>query len=96
MSCRCSTQDIRRRLTAALLPQRAKSHQQQSRQRKQDPRHRHWRRIQPILTLCVVERRLQGRRLLGLLLALAGLVLLVWRSLVAISPGVTPLAIASK
>jgi hypothetical protein len=31
--------------------------------------------IQPILTLCVVERRLQGRRLLGLLLALAGLVL---------------------
>ena len=37
--------------------------------------------IQPILTLCVVERRLQGIRLLGLLLALAGLVLLVWRSL---------------
>ncbi|MCB3389683.1 DMT family transporter [Klebsiella quasipneumoniae] len=36
--------------------------------------------IQPILTLCVVERRLQGRRLLGLLIALAGLVLLVWRS----------------
>lgn len=34
--------------------------------------------IQPILTLCVVERRL-----LGLLLALAGLVLLVWRSLAA-------------
>lgn len=28
--------------------------------------------IQPILTLCVVERRLQGRRLSGLLLALAG------------------------
>ena len=39
--------------------------------------------IQPILTLCVVERRLQGIRLLGLLLALAGLVLLVWRSLAA-------------
>ena len=39
--------------------------------------------IQPILTLCVVERRLQGRRLTGLLLALAGLVLLVWRSLAA-------------
>ncbi|EPL2598137.1 TPA: DMT family transporter [Klebsiella pneumoniae] len=36
--------------------------------------------IQPILTLCVVERRLQGRRLSGLLLALAGL---VWRSLAA-------------
>nr|VXZ88204.1 Uncharacterised protein [Klebsiella pneumoniae] len=36
--------------------------------------------IQPILTLCVVERRLQGRRLSGLLLATAGLVLLVWRS----------------
>lgn len=39
--------------------------------------------IQPILTLCVVERRLQGRRLLGLLIALAGLILLVWRSLAA-------------
>ncbi len=39
--------------------------------------------IQPILTLCVVERRLQGRRLSGLLIALAGLVLLVWRSLAA-------------
>ena len=39
--------------------------------------------IQPILTLCVVERRLQGRRLSGLLLALAGLVLLVWPSLAA-------------
>ncbi|WEJ89536.1 MAG: DMT family transporter [Klebsiella huaxiensis] len=39
--------------------------------------------IQPILTLCVVERRLQGARLLGLLMALAGLVLLVWRSLSA-------------
>ncbi|NWM05553.1 DMT family transporter [Klebsiella quasipneumoniae] len=39
--------------------------------------------IQPILTFCVVERRLQGRRLLGLLIALAGLVLLVWRSLAA-------------
>ncbi|MGR9098807.1 EamA family transporter, partial [Klebsiella quasipneumoniae] len=45
--------------------------------------------IQPILTLCVVERRLQGRRLLGLLLALAGLVLLVWRSLAA-----SPMAMA--
>lgn len=39
--------------------------------------------IQPILTLCVVERRLQGQRLLGLLIALAGLILLVWRSLAA-------------
>jgi drug/metabolite transporter (DMT)-like permease len=39
--------------------------------------------IQPILTLCVVERRLQGRRLLGLLIALTGLILLVWRSLAA-------------
>jgi drug/metabolite transporter (DMT)-like permease len=37
--------------------------------------------IQPILTLCVVERRLQGRRLSAA--ALAGLVLLVWRSLAA-------------
>ncbi len=43
--------------------------------------------IQPILTLCVVERRLQGRRLSGLLLALAGLVLLVWRSLAASADG---------
>lgn len=47
--------------------------------------------IQPILTLCVVERRLQGRRLSGLLLALAGLVLLVWRSLAA-SPMATATA----
>ncbi|HFR4614077.1 TPA: DMT family transporter [Klebsiella pneumoniae] len=47
--------------------------------------------IQPILTLCVVERRLQGRRLSGLLLALAGLVLLVWRSLPA-SPMATATA----
>ena len=37
--------------------------------------------IQPILTLCLVERRMQGRRLAGLMIALAGLVLLVWRSL---------------
>ena len=43
--------------------------------------------IQPILTLCVVERRLQGIRLLGQLLALAGLVLLVWRSLAASADG---------
>ena len=47
--------------------------------------------IQPILTLCVVERRLQGRRLSGLLIALAGLVLLVWRSLAA-SPMATATA----
>lgn len=39
--------------------------------------------IQPILTLCVVERRMQGMRLAGLLVALSGLVLLVWRSLSA-------------
>ncbi len=44
--------------------------------------------IQPILTLCVVEHRLQGRRLLGLLLP-AGLVLLVWRSSAA-----SPMAMA--
>ena len=42
--------------------------------------------IQPILTLCIVERRMQGVRLVGLLLALAGLVLLVWRSLAASQP----------
>lgn len=39
--------------------------------------------IQPILTLCIVERRMQGTRLFGLLVALSGLVLLVWRSLSA-------------
>lgn len=39
--------------------------------------------IQPILTLCIVERRMQGTRLLGLVIALAGLILLVWRSLAA-------------
>lgn len=39
--------------------------------------------IQPILTLCIVERRLQGIRLAGLVMALSGLVLLVWRSLSA-------------
>lgn len=39
--------------------------------------------IQPILTLCIVERKMQGTRLAGLMLALSGLVLLVWRSLSA-------------
>jgi drug/metabolite transporter (DMT)-like permease len=39
--------------------------------------------IQPVLTLCLVERRMQGTRLLGLLVALSGLILLVWRSLAA-------------
>ncbi len=39
--------------------------------------------IQPILTLCLVERRMQGLRLAGLMLALSGLILLVWRSLSA-------------
>ncbi|URQ62266.1 DMT family transporter [Pantoea alhagi] len=39
--------------------------------------------IQPILTLCIVERRMQGLRFLGLCVALSGLVLLVWRSLSA-------------
>ncbi|AJB59214.1 DMT family transporter [Klebsiella pneumoniae] len=37
--------------------------------------------IQPILTLCVVERRLQGRRLSGLLLALAALLLMTFGAL---------------
>lgn len=37
--------------------------------------------IQPILTLCLLERSLQKERLLGLLIALAGLILLVWKSL---------------
>lgn len=39
--------------------------------------------IQPILTLGIVERRMQGSRLLGLFIALGGLILLVWRSLSA-------------
>lgn len=39
--------------------------------------------IQPILTLCIVERRMQRVRLAGLVVALSGLVLLVWRSLAA-------------
>ncbi|RZH15278.1 DMT family transporter [Acinetobacter pittii] len=38
-------------------------------------------RIQPILTLCLLEKNLQKERLLGLLIALAGLILLVWKSL---------------
>lgn len=37
--------------------------------------------IQPILTLCLLEKNLQKERLLGLFIALAGLILLVWRSL---------------
>jgi len=37
--------------------------------------------IQPILTLCLLETNLQKERLLGLLIALAGLILLVWKSL---------------
>lgn len=37
--------------------------------------------IQPILTLCLLEKSLQKERLLGLLIALAGLILLVWKSL---------------
>lgn len=37
--------------------------------------------IQPILTLCLLEKNLQKENLLGLLIALAGLILLVWKSL---------------
>lgn len=37
--------------------------------------------IQPILTLCLLEKNLQKEKLLGLLIALAGLILLVWKSL---------------
>lgn len=37
--------------------------------------------IQPILTRCLLEKNLQKERLLGLLIALAGLILLVWKSL---------------
>ncbi|ASP38818.1 EamA family transporter [Bacterioplanes sanyensis] len=39
--------------------------------------------VQPILTLLLTERRFSPWRLLGLLLALAGLALVVWQSLVA-------------
>lgn len=37
--------------------------------------------IQPILTLCIIEKNLQKERLVGLCIALAGLILLVWKSL---------------
>lgn len=37
--------------------------------------------IQPLLTLCLLEKSLQKERLFGLLIALAGLILLVWKSL---------------
>ncbi|MEI2556125.1 MULTISPECIES: DMT family transporter [Acinetobacter] len=37
--------------------------------------------IQPILTLCLLEKNLQKEKLFGLLIALAGLILLVWKSL---------------
>lgn len=37
--------------------------------------------IQPLLTLCLLEKNLQKEKLLGLLIALAGLILLVWKSL---------------
>ena len=37
--------------------------------------------IQPILTLCIIERKMQKMRVFGLLLALGGLILLVWKSL---------------
>ncbi|RPE30732.1 drug/metabolite transporter (DMT)-like permease [Acinetobacter sp. BIGb0102] len=37
--------------------------------------------IQPILTLCIMEKNIQKTRLLGLCISLAGLALLVWKSL---------------
>lgn len=37
--------------------------------------------IQPILTLCLMEKNWQKERLFGLFIALAGLILLVWKSL---------------
>lgn len=37
--------------------------------------------IQPILTLCLMEKNWQKERLLGLSISLAGLILLVWKSL---------------
>ncbi|OEC89169.1 DMT family transporter [Acinetobacter sp. YK3] len=37
--------------------------------------------IQPILTLCIMEKKIQKTRLLGLCISLAGLALLVWKSL---------------
>lgn len=37
--------------------------------------------IQPILTLCIMEKNIQKIRLLGLCISLAGLTLLVWKSL---------------
>lgn len=37
--------------------------------------------IQPILTLCLLQKNWQKERLLGLCISLAGLILLVWKSL---------------
>lgn len=37
--------------------------------------------IQPILTLCIMEKNIQKTHLLGLCISLAGLTLLVWKSL---------------
>lgn len=39
--------------------------------------------IQPILTLCLLERKMNSTKLLGLSIALAGLIFLVWDSLSA-------------
>ncbi|WP_034916028.1 DMT family transporter [Erwinia sp. 9145] len=39
--------------------------------------------IQPLLTLCLVKPEMNGRRVVGLIIALSGLILLVWRSLAA-------------
>lgn len=38
--------------------------------------------VQPIVTLCVLERQAEPRKLVGLLLAFMGLLLLVWQGLV--------------
>lgn len=47
--------------------------------------------IQPILTLCLLERKMNFTKNIGLLIALSGLILLVWESL--ISSAIAPLGI---
>ncbi|EJD6398713.1 DMT family transporter [Providencia rettgeri] len=38
--------------------------------------------VQPILSLCITERKIYGYRLVGLIMALSGLIVLVWHSLI--------------
>ncbi|QNP48696.1 DMT family transporter [Diaphorobacter aerolatus] len=50
--------------------------------------------VQPVLTLLLLERRFTAQRLSGLLLAMAGLVMVVWQSLVRTGLDATGMAFA--